>query len=37
MVMLNMCFTICILINYQYVDNRHANKQLVDSENWSLN
>ncbi len=36
MVMLNMCFTISILINRQYVNNRHANKQLVDSENWSL-
>ncbi len=25
-----------ILINSQYVNNRHANKQLVNSENWSL-
>ncbi len=25
-----------ILINSQYVNNRHANKHLVNSENWSL-
>ncbi len=25
-----------VLINSQYVNNRHANKQLVTSENWSL-
>ncbi len=31
MVMQNMCF-----INSQYVNNRHANKLLVNSENWSL-
>ncbi len=32
-------FSICallVLINHQYVNNRHANKQLVNSENWSL-
>ncbi len=23
-------------INSQYVNNRHANKQLIKSENWSL-
>ncbi len=34
MVMQNMCFI--ILTNNQYVINRHANKQLVVSENWSL-
>ncbi len=34
MVMQNMCFI--ILINSQYVNNRHANKQLVNSENCSL-
>ncbi len=27
---------ILFLINSQYVNNRHANKQLVKSENWSL-
>ncbi len=32
MVMQNMCF----IINSQYVNKRHANKQLVNSENWSL-
>ncbi len=35
MVMQNMCFI--ILITSQYVNNRHANKKLVNSENWSLN
>ncbi len=25
-----------LLINSQYCNNRHANKQLVISENWSL-
>ncbi len=25
-----------VLINSQYVINRHANKQLLNSENWSL-
>ncbi len=30
MVMQNMCF----MINCQYVNSRHANKQLVNSENW---
>ncbi len=25
-----------VLINSQYVKNRHDNKQLVNSENWSL-
>ncbi len=25
------------LINIQYASNMHANKQLVNSENWSLN
>ncbi len=25
-----------VLINSQYVNNSHANKQLVNSENWSL-
>ncbi len=24
-----------VLINSQYVNNRHANKQLVNSKNWS--
>ncbi len=33
MVMQNMCF---ILINSQYVNNMHANKQLVNNENLSL-
>ncbi len=32
MVMQNMCF-----INSQYVNNRHANKKLVNSENRSIN
>ncbi len=31
MVMQNMC-----LINSQHVNNRHANKQLVISDNWFL-
>ncbi len=31
MVMQNMC-----IINSQYVNNIHANKQLINSENWSL-
>ncbi len=26
-----------VLINSQYGSNMHANKQLVNSENWSLN
>ncbi len=34
MVMRNMCFI--ILINYQYVNNGHANKQLVNIENCFL-
>ncbi len=34
MVMENMCFI--TLINNQYVNNRHANKQPVNSENWSV-
>ncbi len=25
-----------VLINSQYVNNRHANKQQVNGENWSL-
>ncbi len=25
-----------VLINSQYVINRHANKQLINSENWSI-
>ncbi len=25
-----------VLINSEYVNNRHANKQLVNSQNWSL-
>ncbi len=29
-----MCF---ITSNSQYDNNRHASKQLVNSENWSLN
>ncbi len=33
MVMQNMCF---ILINSQYVNNMHVNKQLVNNENLSL-
>ncbi len=35
MIMQNMCFTLNKM-NRQYVNNRHANKQLVNSENWSL-
>ncbi len=34
MVMQNMFFI--ILVNIQYFNNRRANKQLVNSENWSL-
>ncbi len=34
MVMKNMFFI--STNNSQYVNNRHANKQLVNSENWSL-
>ncbi len=34
MFMENMCFI--TLINSQYVNNRHANKQPVNSENWSV-
>ncbi len=34
MVMQNICFI--ILLNSQYVNNGHANKQLVNIENWSL-
>ncbi len=26
-----------VLINSQYASNMHANKQLVNSENWTLN
>jgi len=26
-----------VLINSQYPNNMHANKQLVNSENWTLN
>ncbi len=33
MAMQNMCF---ILINSEFVNNRHANKQLVNSKNRSL-
>ncbi len=29
-------FALLALINSHYVNNRHANKQLVNSENWSL-
>ncbi len=28
--------TLEVLTNSQYVNNKHANKQLVNSENWSL-
>ncbi len=34
MVTQNMCFI--IPINNQYVINKHANKQILNSENWSL-
>ncbi len=27
---------ICFIKNSKYVNNRHANKQTVNSENWSL-
>ncbi len=29
-----MCFI--SIIHSQYINNRHANKQLVNSENWTL-
>lgn len=32
--MQNMCFK--VQINGQYANDRHANEQLVNSENWSL-
>ncbi len=35
MVMQNMCF-ISTNKHHIYVNNRHANKQLVNSQNWSL-
>jgi len=39
MVMQNkaLCFISNLLINVQYASNMHANKQLVNSENWSPN
>ncbi len=36
MVMQNLCYIPVSTINSQYVNNRHANKQLVNCENWSL-
>ncbi len=36
MVMQNKCFICSLLTNSQYVNNRHANKQIVNSEIWSL-
>ncbi len=36
MVMQNSLCALYVLINSQYVNNRKANKQLVNSKNWCL-